>query len=210
MGKFKLPRQILFLIPVAAIVAVPAALYFKNNTTEHVAEDPHAINDDSHNTKKSFSMPEPFASEDAFGITYPMRKSMDPGTWMQMMTAIMNPRETSPEAMCTLCHQEKDVMRYQQQFGSIMQPTWNQYKAMMDPHVMGAIMNPALMTQMMHQITAIPMQMMMPMTHGWPGTNPAPGMALQPNSSGITQNIMSPEQYEAWYNEQQKKSSQNR
>lgn len=199
----KLLKQFLFLVPIAAIAIAPVVLHFKNTSTEHEA-GLHAV-DNVHNTqtsssmklpgmpgeKQDYSMPEPFASDDVFGVTYSMQKSMDPNTWMKMLTSMINPHGVSPEAMCALCHREKEVTRYQKQFGPIMEPTWNQYKAMMDPHVMGSMMNPATMTQMMHQIVAMPMQMMAPM------------MGSRAGTSGVFPNVMHPDQYEEWYNRQQ-------
>ncbi len=206
----KLLKQVLFLVPIAAITITPVVLHFKNTSTEHEA-GLHAVGND-HDVKTSsimkppdipgkkqdYSMPEPFASDDVFGVTYSMQKSMDPSTWMKMLTSMINPHGTSPEAMCALCHREKEVTRYQRQFGPIMEPTWNQYKAMMDPHVMGSMMNPAAMTQMMHQIVAMPMQMMAPMMNSRAGP------------SGMLPNVMNPDQYEEWYNKQQRGLGQKR
>jgi len=206
MGKFL--KQVLFLVPIAAIVIAPVVLHFKNTSAEreaglHAVDDDHSVQTSSSmklpdisGEKQDYSMPEPFASNDVFGVTYSMQKSMDPNTWMKMLTSMINPHGVSPEAMCALCHREKEVARYQKQFGPIMEPTWNQYKAMMDPHVMGSMMNPAMMTQMMHQMVAMPMQMMAPMMNSGAGT------------SGMLPNVMSPDQYKEWYNKQREGRNQ--
>lgn len=212
----KLLQQALFIIPLAVVIAAPAVLHLKNNTTKQESSS-YATTTSGHiasifapkklsnavSEKQKYTMPEPFADGYAIGMTYAMRKSMDPKTWMQMMTTMMNPHGTSTEAMCASCHEGEDLARYQNQFGPMMQPSWNQYKAMMDPHAMGAMMNPMMMTQMMHQMAAIPMQMMMPMMmNSGLGMNPHMGIPTTP--SATVPKVMDPKQYEEWYNEQQK------
>lgn len=210
----KLLKQALFVIPIAAIIAVPVVLHLKNINVKDVV-DSSATTNSNYSTpmfpnmnpvgvsskERDYAMPEPFSADDAFGMTYTMRKSMDPKTWMQMMTNMMNPHGSSPEAMCASCHQGEDLARYQKQFGPMMSSSWNQYKSMMDPHTMGSNMNPAMMTQMMHQMMAIPMQMMMPMMYSGYGMNPHMGIPTYPSMS--VPKVMDPMQYENWYNEQQ-------
>ena len=190
----KLLKQALFVVPIAVIVAAPVILSYLKTTgiiqhsdnNYNTPQTPSGTEASSVFTEvqKNYSMPEPFASNDIFGMTYPMRKSMEPNTWMKMLTNMMSPHGTSPNAMCALCHQEKDVARYQEQFDPAMQSIWNQYKVMMDPHAVNALINPVVMTQMMHQMLTLPMQMM----GGMPEMGPS---------------MMSPEQYKKWYNERQ-------
>lgn len=192
----KLLKQALFVVPIVVIVTAPVVLSYLKT----IGVAPHIESDNNNNTpqtpssaeassafaevQKSYSMPEPFASNDIFGMTYPMQKSMEVNTWMKMLTHMMSPHGTSPEGMCALCHQEKDVVRYQRQFDLVMQPIWNQYTTMMAPHAASSFTNPVIMTQMMHRMLTWPMQMAGRMPDIGPG-------------------MMSPEQYEKWYNEQQ-------
>ena len=221
----KLLKQALFIIPIAAIVSAPVALDLKNinaqpeidsyattKSSQNISIFPSMNPFNVFNEKRDYAMSEPFANSNAMansmGMTYSMRKSMDPNTWMQMMTNMMKPYATSPVEMCASCHQGEDLARYQKQFGPMMQSSWNQYQTMMDPHAMGAIMNPAMMNQMMHQMMTIPMQMMMPMMNGGPGMNLHMGMPINPSAS--VPKMMDPKQYAEWYNEQQKKLDQSK
>lgn len=179
----KLLKQALFIVPIAAIVVAPAIIpYIKNiGTAPHIegdntynAEKPSSgIRTSSTSNTQKYSMPEPFASVDTFGMTYPMQKSIDPATWMQMLTNMVNPHGTSPEAMCALCHQGEDMARYQKDFGLMMDSMWEPYKAMMNPHMMlpfmnpnayMGMMNPSMYMNMMHPM----MGMMGPMMGGTP------------------------------------------
>ncbi len=214
----RLLKQALFVLPIIAIIAAPVVLHWKTKNTKHGADTvsasyPSTNSSDSKSTflgfnpfstskkeKTDYSMPEPFANNAMHGMTYSMRKSMDPNTWIQMMTSMMNPHSASPFAMCASCHEEEDIARYQKQFGPMMQSMWGSYAAMMDPHAMGQMMNPTTMTQMMHQMMAMPMQMMMPMM----GMNPHASLPVLPNNS--IPNVMDPKEYEKWYHEQQKKT----
>ncbi len=210
-------KQALFLIPVAVIVSAPVVLHLKNTSAKHVKSS--YTTDENYSTptfsgtasfsalgiKKDPAMQEPFSSEDMFGMTYSIRKSMDPNTWMQIMISMMNPHGTSPEAMCAACHRGKDLVRYQKQFGPMLQLPWNQYKTMMDPHAVGSMTNPTTMMQMMHQIMAMPMQIIAPMMNG----NLRLDSHIPTDLPGTIPNVMGPKQYEEWYNKQQKKLEQN-
>ena len=66
-------------------------------------------------------------------------------------------------------------------------------------HWMNNMMNYMSMTQMMHQMAAMPMQMMNP--NLWMDPH---AMLTNPTMSTVQQ-PMSPEEYEKWYNEQLKK-----
>ena len=45
-------------------------------------------------------------------------KTMDPNSWLMMMTMAMDPRIwTNPISSCAACHDNEDVARYQQVFG---------------------------------------------------------------------------------------------
>ena len=62
--------------------------------------------------------------------TIAIAKTMDPNTWMQMMTMSMDPRIwMNPISSCAACHDNEDVGRYQQVFG---------------PFVPATMMNPAM------------------------------------------------------------------
>ena len=222
--------EAVFLTSVLAIIAVVVIMQFmgneKDSDSAQVSQNSTSAYHESIlpslNTNKSsvnaikaaqasdkYAMPEPFAAaNNLFGFSYPISKSMDPNTWMQMMMNMMNPHGTSAQDMCASCHQGDDLARYQQQFGPFLDASWNQYKAMMDPHAFGAMMNPNLMTQMMHQMMTIPTQMMMPFMSGNFGMTSHP---MGPsNSSGSFPNLMSPEEYKNWYDEQQDKRGNNK
>ena len=74
--------------------------------------------------------------------TTALQKSMDPNVWMQMMTLMMDPQNSSAMASCALCHEAQDVARYQTTYGPMMDAMWQPYKAMMNPHMMSTMMNP--------------------------------------------------------------------
>lgn len=189
----KLLKQALFIVPIAAIVVAPVIIpYIKN-----IGMAPHAKGDNSYNVEKApssaktsntqkYSMPEPFANVDTFGMTYPIQKSIDPNTWMQMLTNMVSPRKTSPEVMCALCHQGEDMARYQKDFGLIMDSMWEPYKAMMNPHMMLSFMNPNAYMGMMNP--TMYMNMMYPM------------MGMMGPMMGA---LADPKQYEKRHNEKQ-------
>lgn len=125
-----------------------------------------------------YTMPEPFSSNSPMAFTHPMKSMMNPNTWMQMMSNMMNPQNKSAtQAMCAGCHQSEDLQRYQKQCGTMLEASWNQYQSMM----------------------LMPMQMVGP----WAGI----GQFMHPpvNESSV----MSPEEYEDWYNKQQEFKSTN-
>ncbi len=95
------------------------------------------------------------------GMTQAMQKSMDPNVWSQMMAMMMDPQKSSPIATCALCHQDKDVARYQKDFGGMMDAMWQPYQSMMNPHMMSSMMNPNAYMSMMNPATY--MNMMYPM-----------------------------------------------
>jgi len=196
----RLLNQALFVLPIAALIAVPIVLYVQNKDSEQTtsnekiahhssAFNPHAkfTHNNSTNNENKYSMMEPFANGGMTGFSYAMKQSMNPNTWMNIMMGMMNPHQTSPIAMCANCHQGEELTRYQQTFGTMMQSMWNPYQSMMNP----MMMNPMMMNQMMHQMTA-PM-----MSFGFPAQTPRPNNAMP--------SPMSPKDYEKWYNEQLKK-----
>ena len=65
---------------------------------------------------------------------------MQPNTWFQMMSNMMNPQQVSPVDMCASCHEGQDIARFQQNFGPMMNAMWEPYKAMMSSYTS---MNPA-------------------------------------------------------------------
>ena len=81
-------------------------------------------------------------------------------------------------------------------FANVMQQPMNPAAWM---HWMNNMMNYMSMTQMMHQMAAMPMQMMNP--NLWMDPH---AMLTNPTMSTVQQ-PMSPEEYEKWYNEQFKK-----
>ena len=145
----------------------------------------NTVNTSAATTKKDYSMLEPFASNGMNAMSYPMKKSMDPSTWMSIMMGMMNPHQSSPAAMCAKCHEGEDLARYQHNFGPMMQSMWSPYQNMM---------NPMMMNQLMHQMAS-------PMT--------SPGQAMQQAPVIQSATPMSPEEYKKWYNEQLKKHQVN-
>ena len=98
----------------------------------------------------------------ATDMTYAMKKSMDPNTWTQMMTMMMDPKNSSAMASCAACHDGETVARYQKDFGPMMDSMWNMYKQSADPHMMAnmmnpmmGMMNPAMMNSMMNPMMAM-------------------------------------------------------
>ena len=150
-------------------IILSSILYFVGFSNVHAAED----------AKPAYSME---------GMTYEMQKSMDPNTWMQMMTMMMDPNATAMGS-CALCHEGDDLARYQKDFGPMMEAATNMYKAagphqaaqymnpmmgMMNPSMMGGMMNPAMYMNMMYPMMGMmgPMMGMMgPMMGGM--MNPA-------------------------------------
>ena len=185
----KLFKQALFVIPVAVIIAAPVV--FKDKIKDWSSPKVTVANDNNSGLaylnpfsstsyastigKKDYSMMEPFASNGMNAMSYAMKRSMDPSTWMSIMMGMMNPHQTSPIAMCANCHQGEELTRYQQSFGPIMQSMWTPYQNMM---------NPMIMNQMMHQMNF--------------GTMQSPAV-------NTLQSPMNPKEYEKWYNEQQEK-----
>jgi len=87
--------------------------------------------------EESTIAPMPF---EGLGFTPAMQKAMQPATWFQMMSNMMNPQEASPIGMCSTCHEGQDIARFQQTFGPMMNAMWEPYKAMMGSYTS---MNPA-------------------------------------------------------------------
>jgi len=55
---------------------------------------------------------------DATRAAKSMAKTMDPNSWMQMISMSMDPRIwANPISSCVACHDNEDVGRYQQMFG---------------------------------------------------------------------------------------------
>ncbi len=137
------------------------------------------------------------------GMTQAMQKSMDPNVWSQMMAMMMDPQKSSPIATCALCHQDKDVARYQKDFGGMMDAMWQPYQSMMNPHMMSSMMNPNAYMSMMNPATYMNMMypmmgMMGPMMGmGAPMMNPG-GHMMNPGGH-MMNNPMDPKQYEQWF-----------
>ena len=92
--------------------------------------------------EESMTTPMPYASMlfGGPGFTPAMQKMMQPNTWFQMMSNMMNPQQASPIDMCASCHEGQDIARFQQNFGPMMNAMWEPYKAMMSSYTS---MNPA-------------------------------------------------------------------
>ena len=105
-----------------------------NKYSMPIMEPIHALKVKSH-INDFYAMPEPFSNVNMFGLTYSMRKSMDPTTWAQMFSMMMNSQHTSPVNACALCHHEEDHARYQNNFGEILDILRQHNQVMFNPFI---------------------------------------------------------------------------
>ena len=115
------------------------------------------------------------ASGEATRAAQSIARTMDPNTWVVMMTMSMDPRIwANPISSCTACHDNEDTARYQQVFGPYV-------AAMMNPMIMA---NPnaynTMMASMLDPKTAEHWQRAVEEKYGLKPGDPLPSMHAWP------------------------------
>ncbi len=142
-----------------------------------------------------------------------MQKSMDPKVMNNVMAMMMQPEKMMSIEYCAECHEDKDVARYQKDFGPMMEAMkpmmamMNPMMSMMSPMMYPAMgmMNPmmGMMSPMMYPAMGMMSPMMNPMMD-MSGAMTSPMMGMVNPMIGPMMNpagMMDPKQYEQWFNQ---------